>query len=146
MSQSGKRLTNDEWFNMDKDSFDDFRVSHHPTVAPSSSYAPAAAVHATMTSKWQHTHLPALGGESCKPIQGVVTTQTTLEGDPGTLKMVMMPTISFLEDPIESTHLSETCDNSKSQEHEDKTHQNPAYSPLASKLQEHEDKNHQHTA
>jgi len=40
--------------------------------------------------------------------------------DPISLKMVMMP-ISSLEDPIESTHLSETCEDSKLQEHEDKS-------------------------
>jgi len=64
---------------MDKDSFDDFRVSHHLTVAASSSYS-LAAVHATMTSKWHYSHLSALGGENSKPIQGVFTTQTTLKG------------------------------------------------------------------
>jgi len=31
MSQNGKRLTNDEWHNLDKDSFDDFRISYHPS-------------------------------------------------------------------------------------------------------------------
>jgi len=31
MSKNGKRLTNDEWHNLNKDSFDDFRVSYHPS-------------------------------------------------------------------------------------------------------------------
>ena len=31
MSKNGKRLTNDEWHNLDKDSFDDFRISYHPS-------------------------------------------------------------------------------------------------------------------
>jgi len=31
MSQTGKWLTNDEWHNLDKDSFDDFRISYHPS-------------------------------------------------------------------------------------------------------------------
>jgi len=131
MSQNGKGLTNDEWHKLTKDSFDDFRVSHHPTVAPSS-YYPPVAVHATITSKWHHSHLSALGGESSKPIQEVVTTQTALEGEPSTIKMVMMP-ITSIEYPIESTHLNEICDDSKSQEHEDKNHHHPAYITLASK-------------
>jgi len=32
MSQNGKRLTNDEWHKLTKDSFNDFRVSHHPST------------------------------------------------------------------------------------------------------------------
>jgi len=32
MSQTGKRLTNDEWHKLTKDAFDDFRVSHHPST------------------------------------------------------------------------------------------------------------------
>jgi len=139
MAQSGKVLTNDEWYAVDQDSFIGFWISNPISckslpVAPSSFSFPS--VHAAVTPKCHHPHLSALGGESSKPIQEVVITQTALKGEPSTLKMVMMPIssledpiplkmvmmpISSLEDPIESTHLSETCEDSKLQEHEDKS-------------------------
>ena len=59
MSQSGKRLTNDEWFNLDKDSFDDFRVSHHPstgTLPPPSSQANSQAKQSAMDFKRSIKH------------------------------------------------------------------------------------------
>jgi len=77
-----------------------------------------------MTSQWHQSHLFELGGESSKPIQELVTPQTVLEGEPSTLKMVMMPTHSS-EDLIESTYLSETGEGVKLDEHEDKANQCP---------------------
>jgi len=71
-----------------------------------------------MTSKWHHSHLYELGGESSKPIQEVVTSQTVLEGEPSTSKMVMMPTHS-LADLIENTYSNETNDEN----HEDMANQ-----------------------
>jgi len=41
MVKTGKRLTNDEWFQLDKDSFDDFRIQYHPSSGlPSPSQTP----------------------------------------------------------------------------------------------------------
>ena len=59
MSQSGKRLSNDEWFNMDKDSFNDFRVSHHPSTGtsplPSSQAKQSAMDFKRVSSVMYHT-------------------------------------------------------------------------------------------
>jgi len=104
MAKTGKRLTNDEWFQLDKDTFDDFRIQY-----------PAPAVPALKTFE-HNLHLSALGGESPKPIQEVVTTWNALEGEPSTFKMDMMPTC-FPEDCIESMYLTTPDEDS----HEDKT-------------------------
>ena len=34
MTETGKRLTNDEWFQLDKDAFDDFRTQYNPSSNP----------------------------------------------------------------------------------------------------------------
>jgi len=127
MDEGGKPLTNDEWHNLDRESFIDFQIRNPisfkslPVVQSSSS---SPAVPTAMTSQWHHFHLSELGGESSKPIQEVVISQTVLEGEPSTLKMVMMPTHSS-EDLIESIHLSETCEDTMLDEHEDKANQCP---------------------
>jgi len=125
MAQSGKSLTNDEWHDLDRETFYDFRIANPISfkslpVFPSSSSSPA--VPTAMTSQWHQSHLFELGGESSKPIQELVTPQTVLEGEPSTLKMVVMPTHSS-EDLIESTYLSETCEDIQLDEHEDKANQ-----------------------
>jgi len=120
VSKNGKSLTNEEWYNLDREEFCDFRISH-PISFKSLSVAPAPSttpdVHAIVTSKWHHFHLSALGGERFKAIQEVVTTQTALEGEPSTLKMVMMPASSH--DLIGSTDPSQAYpDKTKSIVHE----------------------------
>jgi len=127
MAKTGKRLTNDEWYQLDKDTFDDFRIQYHPSSGlPPPSQAsnisnalnakPAAVLNFKrgINAEWynldkesfndfhisnlhpskplpvaltsfpapavnvlkpfgQNLHLSALGGESPKPIQEVVT-------------------------------------------------------------------------
>jgi len=93
---------------MIRESFKDFCISNPHSSKPlpvALTSSPAPAVPAW--KPFGHSlHLSALGGESPKPIQEVVTTWTALEGEPSTLKMVMMPAYSS-HDLIRSTDPSQ---------------------------------------